>query len=265
MEPAKLDKSEAELFETAIGALRVDVVPTNPIESERARDRKRKDTVELEGGGEPLLDEPAEQAVEEINDLYRIFKNNEILGHILRNKYGSLERQKVSQLVEAIADGGLRLIRLLLLDKKEMHSLAIWIQKRHAEYSVDEIKKSLRSISLMWAIHNIERVVTALGKREICPTVEEVVRRRDSPAYDLIGYFLRLDTIHTLDDDEVKEVRRLLKRHRYPFFERLISLRTQFYLSRHRVSERKEQSMCSALGIRYRPRLKKLAAPGAHG
>ena len=94
VEPAKLDKSEAELFETAIGALHVNVVSTNPVEAERARDQKRRDEVELEGGGEPLLDEPAEKAVEGINDLYRIFKNNEILGHILRNKYGLWRGQK---------------------------------------------------------------------------------------------------------------------------------------------------------------------------
>ena len=256
-EPARLDKREAELFENEVKELPANILSANPTPAERLREREQRDRQE-KSAKEPLLEEPEEDAAEYVNDLYRIFKNNEILGHILRNKYGSLERPKIEQLVEAIADGGLRLVRLLLLEKKEINALAEYLHRRKPKHDLAKIKKTLRFISLMWAIHNVERIVAALGRREIRATVDEVVNRHDSPAYDLIGYFLRLDTIHTLGDDEIKEVRTLLKKHRYPFFRWFLSARTQIYLNRHQIATPKEQSMCSALGIRYRPRFKKL-------
>ena len=255
--PARLDKKEAGLFEETVAALPRNFLTANSVEAERSRERDDRDEME-KGGGGPLLEEPAEQAAEEINDLYRIFKNNEILGHILRNKYGSLERPKVEQLVEAVADGGLKLVRLLLLEKSEINALAVQLKRRNPDHDLDKIKEMIRFVSFMWTVHNVERVVGALGRRELRSTVDDVVTRRDSPAYDLIGYFLRLDTIHTLGDDEVGHVRKLLKKHRYPFFKWLVSARTQFFLNRHQIAERKEQSMCSALGIPYRQRIKRL-------
>ena len=257
--PARLDKTEAGLFEETVSSLPRNFLTTNAVEAERAREREDRDKVANKPGAEPLLDEPAEQAAEEINDLYRIFKNNEILGHILRNNYGSLERPKVEQLVEAVADGGLKLVRLLLLEKSEINALAVHLKRRNPSHDLDKIKEMIRFMSFMWAVHNIERVVAALGRRELRSTVDNVVARRNSPAYDLIGYFLRLDTIRSLGGEEVKHVKSLLKKHRYSFFRWLVSARTQFYMNRHKIEERKEQSMCSALGIRYRQRFKRLA------
>ena len=256
--PAKLDKKEAELFEETVTALPRNFLTANSVEAERSREREGRDKME-KGGGGPLLEEPAEQAAEEINDLYRIFKNNEILGHILRNNYGSLERPKVAQLVEAVADGGLKLVRLLLLEKSEINALASQLKRRYPDHDLEKIKEMIRSISFMWTVHNVERVVGALGRRELRSTVDDVVAQRDSPAYDLIGYFLRLDTIHSLGDNEIDHVQKLLKKHRYPFFKWLVSARTQIFMNRHQIAELKEQSMCSALGIPYRQRLKRLA------
>ena len=52
-----------------------------------------------------------------INDMYRILKNNSILGQILRNKYGILRKAQVREIVEIVADAGLRLVRLVLGDE----------------------------------------------------------------------------------------------------------------------------------------------------
>lgn len=257
--PATLDRKEAEFFEDEVHSLPERVLEENSVEVERERERRRRDHAERSGLGDPLLEEPEEKATETVNDLYRVFKNNEILGHILRNKYGSLELPKVEQLVEAIADGGLRLVRLLLLDEDELRGLAAYLRRRNPTHDSGQIERALRFLSLAWAVHNIERVVAALGTRELRPVVDRVVTRRDSPAYRLIGYFLRLDTIQSLGDDEIREVRTLLRDHRYPFFKRLLSIRTQWHLATHKVREPIERAMCSALGIPYVRRPKRLS------
>ena len=256
IEPATLDEHEADLFNDEVRSLPERVLTGNPVEAERVREREERDREERSGGG-ALLDEPEERDVEVVNDLYRIFKNNEILGHILQNQYGRLERSKIEQLIEAIADGGLRLVRLLL-EKKEIHALAMYLHERNPDFDRADIEKSLVWLSLLWAVLNIERVVGVLGRHEIRSTVEEIVGRKSSPAYDLIGYFVRLDTIRELGDEEIKRVRQLLRKHRYPFFKWLVSVRTQSFLTTHKASARKEQAMCSTLGIPYRPRPKRL-------
>ena len=77
-------------------------------------------------------------------------------------------------------------------------------------------------------------------------------------AYDLIGYFLRLDTIEEFSKNEQKQLKDLLNKHRYDFFRKVISIRTQRYLNTHQVRTPVEQAVCSSLKIRYKPRPKKL-------
>ena len=48
-----------------------------------------------------------------LNDLYKALKNMEILGQILRNKYGSLPREKIEEVIDFVTDVGLRLINEL--------------------------------------------------------------------------------------------------------------------------------------------------------
>ena len=44
----------------------------------------------------------------------------------------------------------------------------------------------------------VESVVAAIGVPEIDEAIGSVVRRRGSPAYDIIGYFWRLDSARQL-------------------------------------------------------------------
>ena len=55
-----------------------------------------------------------------VNAIYRILKNNKIMGQILRNKYGNLERSKIKETIEVVADGGLRLVNYILESDKEI-------------------------------------------------------------------------------------------------------------------------------------------------
>ena len=99
-------------------------------------------------------------------------------------------------------------------------------------------------------------IVQALNKPEIGELVEEVVNRKGTAAYGMIGYFLRLDTALKLTGNDHKELKSILAKYKYPFLERVLSLRTQRYLNTHRVAESVKQAMCAELNIKYRPRLK---------
>ena len=191
-----------------------------------------------------------------VNDVYRILKNNEILGQVLKNKYGSLERKTIVEIIETIADGGLRLVRLIVGSKEEMNDVAAFLHKRRPELELEKIKNALRVLSFIWTMSNVEMIVEALNKPEIRDLVEGVVTKRGTPAYDVIGYFLRLDTARELTGSDHEMLKSMLAKYRYPFLERVLSLRTQRYLNTHKVHVRLEQAMCADLKIKYRARLK---------
>ncbi len=257
VKPSVLDRKESQIFGDIVAAIPPEILSGDTVEAEREKVRKGRDHREHEGCNE--LDENDDESVHVVNDAYRIMKNSEILGQILRNKYGSLEREKIVEIIETIADGRLRLVRLILGSQKEMNDFATFIHKRSPKFSLDEIKQALRFLSFSWTIYNVKRTVGELNKPEIRSLVEDVVTQRNTPAYDLIGYFFRLDTIEEFSKNEQKQLKDLLNRHRYDFFRKMVSIRTQHYLNTHKVDTPVEQAVCSSLGIKYKARPKRLS------
>ena len=242
-----------------------------------------RDQRERDGDRESSRDseEDRDETVAVVNDIYRILKNNEVLGQILKNKYGSLKRQKVTEIIETIADGGLRLVRFIMADQQEINDIAVFVNEQRRALSsnkarktsnadrrrkapnIDKMRRAIRGFCFYWTIYNINRIVAALNKPEMRETVSEIVARRNTPAYELIEFFLYLDTIEEdareeFSVEDYKKLRSVWKSRRFLFFHRVVSLRVQQYLNTHRVRTRMEQQVCSLLGIQYRPRLKRL-------
>ena len=140
--------------------------------------------------------------------------------------------------------------------QKEMNDVALFVHKRRPALGLDRIRNAIRMLAFIWTMGNMETIVEVLNKPEIRELVEEVVDRKKTAAYDVIGWFLRLDTAQRLTSDDRKRLRSMLRQYKYPFLERVLSLRTQRYLNTHRVRESVEQAICADLKIKYRPRLK---------
>ncbi len=257
IESSTLESEETKIFEDIVKAIPSRILSTNPVLSEREKERNKRDSRELDGSHE-LENMSDDESIGMVNDIYRIMKNNEILGQILRNKYGSLERGKIVEIIETIADGGLRLVRLLLGSQEEINDFAMFFHKENPKLDIKEIRRAIRIISFIWTMINVEKIVSALNKPEIRSLVEEVVARKHTPAYELIEYFLRLDTIEKFTNKDLKKLKVLWDKHHYPFFQKVVSIRTQRYLNTHRVHTPVEEAVCALLDIRYEKRLKKL-------
>lgn len=252
--PAVLDREETKIFRNLVDTIPKNILSKDSVEAERGKERDARDNT-LDYQVETKEKEQTENE-DIVNDLYRILKNNEILGQVLKNKYGTLERAKIEEIVEEVADSGLRLINLVLRDEKEIADYARYLQKKHPDADIQEIKNILLRLSFFWTMLNVEKIVGAINHPEIREVVNEVVHRRATPAYELIGYFSRLDSAPKLTEEIKKELSILLKKYHDRFLESVLSIRTQHYLNTHRNDVSIEQSVCSLLGIRYVPRLK---------
>jgi len=246
VEPAKLDPDETSSLKGFVDMLPISILSGNSVEDERKKERQdiNEDIVESENDMEEQIDE------DPVNDIYRILKNNEIVGQILRNKYGNLERLKIKEVIEIVADGGLRLVKLSL-GEEVITDTAHYIHQKYPDHDLEEIKRFVQFFSFVWTMENIEKIVSTVNVPEIREIVQEVVQQKSVPAYDLIGYFNHLDSVEELTDGIRQELRTLLKKHNDFFLKRVLSIRTQHYMNTHRSKTPIEQSVCSLLGIEH--------------
>lgn len=249
--PAILDRDETKRFGDLVSALPENILSSDSVETERQRERNARDVGNYEFG-----DENDEQASgkEIVNDCYRIFKNNEILAQVIRNKCGSLEKSRIEEIITAVADGGLRLVNSVLKDEDEIIAISRYFHQKYPDYDFQKIKRFVQFYSFAWAMYNVKRIVNAINYPEIREVVAEVVRKKSTPAYDLIGYFSYLDSSMELTEDIKRNLESLRKKYDYPFFKGVLSLRTQQYMNTHHTRVKIEQSVCSLLGIDYRPK-----------
>ena len=255
VDPARLNRDETDIFKGIVDALPQNILSSNSVEEERKKEREIRDVnddiVETEDDSEETIDENP------VNDIYRILKNNEIMGQILRNRYGSLEKRQIQEVIETVADSGLRLVKFGLVDEDWITDIAYYLQKKYPDHNVAEIKKFLQSLSFLWTMLNVNKIVNSINVPEIREVVNEVVREKSTPAYELIGYFNHLDSTEKLTNGTKQELETLLKKHHDSFFKRVLSIRTQHYMNTHRSDAPIEQSICSLLNIRYSYKLPK--------
>ena len=147
------------------------------------------------------------------NAVYAILKNNEIVGQILRNQYGLLDKGRVREIVEIVADSGLRLVNAVLKDESEIEEMARFVKEKFPEEEIERIRRILRALAFIWTGVNINRVVDAINVPEIRQSVDAVVSDKNTPAYDVIGYFYQLDSAEELTEGIRRRLKRLLKKH----------------------------------------------------
>ena len=184
-------------------------------------------------------------------EMYRVLRSNQVLGQILRNKFGSLKRSRISEIIETVSDSGLKMVNAFLSEeeiKERSHALAA---KFH-QFGRSKLERMLRLASFVWTIANIELVVHATNVPEVRQAMEEVVEKKGTPAYDLIGYFSLLDGSEKLTRAVLQELKTLWKKYDNVFMRQTIALRTLGYMNTHRSNIRVEQAVCSLLGVSHR-------------
>ena len=256
VQAASLDRSETRRFQDIVSSLPKSILSAESVESERKREREARDDATGRAGDEEEFDSDDESDIQEsVNGIYRVWKNNEIMGQILRNKYGSITKQKIEEIIDVMADGGLRLVNSVLKDEHEITEMAQYLKAKNPDYDIQKIKRDLGWFSFVWTIINVEHIVKSVNVPEVSASIHNVTERRGTPAYDMIGYFTLLDAAPQLTNKERTELARLLKKYPDPFVRGVLSIRTQHYMNTHRSRAGVEQSICSLLDIKYLPRL----------
>jgi len=251
--PATLDRDETGALEQFIREIPEDILSSSSVKKERELSRNQRDAREENENRER---EENEQSVN--NSFYRILKNNEVLGHILINKHGSLPKEKVIEIIDVICSSGLRTIKLALLEKDEINEIAHHIHEKYPDADIDKLKNFVRMFSFIVTVRLIVQTVRSLNSPSLTEALREVTSSNATPAYELIEYFARVDTLKSENIQSLQtQLSRLMRKHRKnSFIKKILSLRTQHYMNTHTLKASNRQSLSSLLGINYRPRSK---------
>ncbi len=247
---ATLSPDQTRQFRNLVSVLPDDIATIAPVQEERQRERELKGDRDISE-----FDVEGEDVEGEAKEIFRVLKNNKVIGQVLRNKYGQLEKTKIETIVETIVDSALRLTNLVLSRDEVMTELAEIIAEVFNESDPDEIRKRIEFVMFGWTMMNLEQAVNAINVPEIREAVSSVVNRKRSAAYDLIGYFNRLHSASEISSRDRDELRRLLRKHNDVFVKKVLSLYTQQFLNTHASDPRVEQSIYDLLGVKRVPRL----------
>ena len=252
--PAKLTKSETKQFASIMSEIPTSILREEGVPANRERDRSTRDRLNAASRKDPQKGKVLEYD-DDTNNIYRIMKNNRIMAQVLRNKHGRLRKLLIKDIVETVAESGLRMVNLIIKDEEFVTRMTKFLKEKHSERDIEKIGRDLEWLCFIWAMMNIEDIVHAVNVKEIRDTVTAVVQSGNTPAYDLIGYFSQLDTaIDGMTEKEKSALDQLLKKHDDAFIKRVLSIRTQHHLNTHYCPSETAQSICNLLGIQYKHR-----------
>ena len=263
---ATLDIEETRLLESALMQLPERIVSKQSVGEERRAERIERDELESNAGsGVTEEGHEAEQLSEEgVNEIYKSLKNMEIMGQVLRNKYGSLQRDKIEVAIEWVTEAGLRMVRLLT-DSNGIQSLEgiLLGMADRAEVSRDDkvrlehfVRTRVRAIVLIGVSALLAKVVVSIRKPELQEIVGPMFRRRSTPAYDVLYTLFLLATSEDIPARRMREIIEViegLRKSNNTVAFRLISLAVQHYANTHHIERISREKLFGALGIDYRP------------
>ena len=250
--PATLDREETKQFRNVLEELPKSILSKRSVIEERKKVRDSLPEEELQEDEETSI---VDEETSIVNDVYRILKNNKIMGQILKNHYGAIEKTKVAEIISIIASSGLRLVKMTIQEEEDLGQLILYIRDKHPTWPVNRIQRTVERLAFLWTVGNIEMIVKEINLPEIREAVKTVVNQESTPAYDLVGYFSQLDSGEQLREQDRRTLKDLWEEHEDPFIRRLLSLRTQIYMNSHKSDWKLERQICSVIGIKRVPRL----------
>lgn len=257
--PATLSTDETKLLEGILKELPERILSNQPVEEERRIEREHRDETELEGL--PSDDSSEEDA---LNDFYRALKNMEILGQILRNKYGSLPREKLKEVVSFVTDAGLRLINIVT-DRNAILSFEGYFIEELKSVNIPEddkqkiqnfLSRQIRTLVFVSIGSLLRKILISIRKPELRKVVDTMCQENDTPAYDLLRILFILETSENLSEQSVKQITDTFIRfdgNQNTVAMRLLSLWIQHYANTHEINYRLRDKLFNALGLNYRP------------
>lgn len=183
----------------------------------RSPEEERKNRSELEDQASEYLANqtfPEEETDDVSLELRRAVKTIEVIGQIIKNRAGSLDKKTLEMLFETAMDIGLKILSAALEtinegDTEEFFNKFILpktknFQNKTPEEQQKAIRKLFTVLCLVMICVILELLISYLGSEQLIPCIISVTNKRKSPAAMLIKHGMLMRYKRNLDLDEIK-------------------------------------------------------------
>lgn len=266
-EPATLKKEELKFFDEQADIIVKAVLPpsTTTPEKERAKRLRMRDSVEeineqQESGEEENYDDLA-------REIRRSIKTVEVMGSIIKNRAGSLEKNKLEKILEEAIKVHFRFITLFfefIRDEETQKEIVDFISKR---ISIEGKTKQLNheqlegmAKTIFWNLNFfviygvVAKIIHSLGSDKLKAIVKKVCDNENTPSSFLVahGIFMWYDK-----NLQIRNIRkRIAKTDFSKIAERIIKFMIVNHASMHKINYRDRQRIEAILGIPKKQLLK---------
>jgi hypothetical protein len=209
--PATLSKKELDFFDKQIDSIVSAVLPsTSTPEIERNKQLSAQNAVEENNSKINTQDEENDDLVIELR---RSIKTVEVMGHVIKNRAGSLDKSKLELIFEEAMSVHLRILTSFFEDIKqenEQQEMVTFIKNRlevMIENNSEERRKEGRkertlttkelekmSKTIFWNLNFffvyvlIEKIIHSIGSDKLSQIIEAVCDKKDTPASYLVKH-----------------------------------------------------------------------------
>lgn len=257
--PASLTKDEVSFFDEQVDIIIKASLPP----SKTTPEKRRQEILEIQDQEE---EEEEKAIIEEENslenDLRRAIRTAEVIGAILKNRGGSLEKTKAIELFEEAMNIHLRILSSffgIIKDREAQKSIIGTISKaleevvtkKRGKVSKEELERIARSI--FWNFNFfvvygiIHKTAYSLGSDKLIEIIENVDKKIRTPVSFLVKEKILMCYLKNLKIDEI--VRRIEENDFSYIAKNVIKLMVANYCSLHPINYKDRQKIEKQLGI----------------
>jgi len=271
-EPATLVKEEVKFFDEQADAIIKAALPVDTMpEKERAKRLSVEDEIE-ETHEEMEKKEANEEDDHFTKELRRAIKTGEVLGCIIKNRVGSLEKEKVVDIFEEGMDIHLRILAsffeiikgrdaqrdLIDLLSKNLKKFVAEEEEKGKEVSDEKIKRMARiifwNLNFLFVYGIIYKIVHSLGSDKLTEIVEIIENRIKTPASFLVKHGVLMWYNKNLQINEL--AKKIKEKDFSEIAQSILKFMVVDYSSVHPINYRDRQRIESKLEIPRRLQMK---------
>lgn len=252
IEPITLERNGSfnELIKDIIQEFKDDIIRSNtdPIQ-EREKSLESRDKLELQMK-DNTYEEDYQNMPSEIISFYQAVRSLEIVGQIIKNRKGSISKQKLHEMIKELYLTAFRTIGFLgKIIKSTKEELTISIQSKvEKDDSKSEIAERInlffQLMSFNFCLGIFSKVINSVGNRDLKPIFDDVANELNTPAAKLISFSIKT-CYGKLSIPELKLLYKEFENN--PVALRILKARVKSYLYNNYVKYDERQRIASTL------------------
>jgi predicted MPP superfamily phosphohydrolase len=252
----KRDDNFYKIIEGIVKDISSDIISSDKTPMEE----RKKMLVESDKREQALASENSDEKIgkavdfdEKLQSMIQSFRAIEIVGQIVKNRKGSLDKDKLTSMITELYNTGFRTISFfgnIINSSKDEYVISLGKKVDNHDSKI-EIEKKVNNffqyISLQSCLHVFSKLVYSVGHKDLQALFDDVAKNINTPAAKLVTFGIKT----YYDKISVKELKELAEEFsNNPVALSILKARTRSYVYNNYVDYKKKQQIADALNMK---------------